>query len=94
MTKYELWQRYKSLLDAHGMRLLTGIYSNSTKAVIQNGIDCLECSDERLDAYMEAFKRKHPNSAENMLVNGDWKTHYFNRLYVFNAARLILWEVR
>lgn len=94
MTKHELLHRYRELLALNGMTIIDNVYSNSTKAVIQNGIDCLECDNERLDAYMEAFKTEYPKTHKAINNNGDWKRHFFNRIYVFNAARLILREVR
>ena len=89
-TARELWQEYNSLLEEKGMFRLNGITTNSTKSEIQNGIDCLKCSDETLDDYLTVIKLALPNIYETIKNNGDFKIHYFNRFYVYNTARMYI----
>lgn len=93
-TVRELWQEYKALLEEKGLTkltsLCTSISANSTKAEIQNGIDCLKCSDETLDDYLTVIKLALPNIYETIKNNGDFKIHYFNRFYVYNTARMYI----
>lgn len=90
-TARELWQEYKALLAEKGITKLTSLYTSisasSTKAEIQNGIDCLKCSDETLNDYLTVIKLALPNIYETIKNNGDFKTHSFNRLFVYNTAR-------
>lgn len=90
MKKIELLNRLEELLKQNQMHRLDGIGVNSTKASLENAIECMEASDSLLDEYFVVFKLKYPNSANAILNAGNWKTHYFNRLYVWNTARLIL----
>lgn len=89
-TARELWQEYKTLLEEKGLCKLDGITTNSTKSEIQNGIDCLKCSDETLNDYLTVIKLALPNTYEAIKNNGDFKTHSFNRLYVYNTARMYI----
>lgn len=93
-TARELWEEYKVLLEEKGLAKLTSLYTsisaNSTKSEIQNGIDCLKCSDETLNDYLTVIKLVLPNTYETIKNNGDFKTHSFNRLYVYNTARMYI----
>lgn len=88
MTKSELLAEYTKALKEKGMARIDGISSNSTKASIENAINCLKCSDTRLEELSVIFKTEYPSSFRAM--PGDFKTHYFNRLYVYNTALNIL----
>lgn len=91
MTKAELMKKYHELLDVKGLNSLDGITSNSNKADIENAINCLECTDEQLDEYAIIIKLKYPNTFKTITENKiNFKKHFFNRLYVFNTARLVL----
>lgn len=72
------------------MYSLDGVNANSNKATLQNAINCLECDDETLNDYLVVLKLKYPSTAETISKNGDFKRHAFNRLYVYNTARMIL----
>ena len=90
MTSREMYQEYKRLLEEKGMYKLDGIDTNSNKSMLQNGIDCLNCTDEMLNDYLIVLKLAYPNTYNKIANNGDFKKHSFNRLYVFNTARSIL----
>ena len=60
------------------------------KSEIQNAIECLKCPDEMLDKYLMLVSLKYPNSGRIIAENGDFKRHSFNRLYVYNTAKMIL----
>lgn len=90
MTKKDLMDRLEELLEEKGMRKADGVNWNSTKASIQSAVKCLELSDEQLDEYMTVFKLKYPNSYNVIINNGNWKTHYHNRFYVYSSAKAIL----
>jgi predicted DNA-binding protein (UPF0278 family) len=89
MTKNELIKRFSDLCSVKKCHI-EGIYYNSRKDEIQNAIDCLECPDETLDEYMTVIKLKYPNTYRAIANNGDYKIHSYNRLHVYNTARLIL----
>jgi hypothetical protein len=89
ITKRDLMLEYNSLCDKMKMRI-DGIYNNCNKDTIQNAIDCLKCDDKTLDDYMTVIKLKYPNTHRTISSNGDYKRHPFNRLYVYNTARLIV----
>lgn len=89
-TARELWQDYKMLLDKKGIFKLDGINTGSTKATIQNAIDCLKCSDETLDDYLTVVKLTLPNTYQTIVNVGNWKLHPFNRLYVYNTAKMYI----
>jgi hypothetical protein len=89
MTKKELLKEYHNLCSTKKV-ILDGIYDNSNKDTIQNAIDCLKCPDETLDEYMTVIKLKYPNTHRTIANNGDFKRHSYNRLHVYNTARLIL----
>ena len=91
MTKNELLNEYRTLCNKKGLfSELDGINGNSRKDDIENAIDCLKCSDEKLDEYLTIIKLKFPNTYNTIVNNGNYKTHRFNRLYVYNTARMIL----
>lgn len=94
MTKRELLQQMSELLEAKGMTRIDGgngtINANDNKAAIQNAINCLSATDEEMRDYLIVFKLKYPNSYNTIINNGNWLTHFFNRLYVYNTARMIL----
>lgn len=90
MTKVDLLLRYNELLLEKGLRRIDGIGPSSNKSEIQNAIACLECSDEMLDKYLTVIELRYPNMHRAISRNGDFKKHFFNRLYVFNTARQLL----
>lgn len=89
MTKAELMKEFEALQEEKAVRI-EGIYWNSKKSTIENAIECLKCPDELLDKYLTVVTLKYPNSGRKIANNGDFKSHSFNRLYVFNTARMIL----
>lgn len=89
MTKAELMKEFDELETEKRMHM-DGIYYNSKKSEIQNAIECLKCPDEMLDKYLMLVSLKYPNSGRIIAENGDFKCHSFNRLYVYNTARMIL----
>lgn len=89
MTKDELMKEFDELEKEKGVRI-DGIYYNSKKSTIENAIECLKCPDELLDKYLIVFSLKYENTGRVIAENGDFKRHSFNRLYVYNTARMIL----
>lgn len=89
MTKADLMKEFKELESEKRMHI-DGIYWNSKKSEIENAIECLKCPDEMLDKYLMLVSLKYPNSGRIIAENGDFKRHNFNRLYVYNTARMIL----
>jgi hypothetical protein len=89
MTKSELMKEYNRLSEEKGVHL-DGINCNCNKSQIENAIECLKCSDETLDEYLTVIKLKYPNTYNTIKNNGNYKHHSYNRLYVFNTARMIL----
>lgn len=89
MTKAELLKEFDKLEKGKGVHI-DGIYYNSKKSEIQNAIECLKCPDEMLDKYLMLVSLKYPNSGRIIAENGGFKRHSFNRLYVYNAAKMIL----
>lgn len=94
MTAREMYKEYQRLLDEKGMFKLDGIHSGSTKSQLQNGIDCLNCTDEMLDDCLIVIKLAYPATYNTIKNNGNFKTHPFNRLYVYNTAKSILAKVK
>ena len=91
MTKSELMERYNTLLAIKGFRKIDGITQNSNKKSLENAIECLECTDSKLNEYATVVKIKYPNIFRTIASNEiDFKNHAFNRLYVFNTAKMIL----
>ena len=91
MTKSELMEIYNTLLAIKGFRKIDGITRNSNKKTLENAIECLECADSKLDEYAIVVKLKYPNIFRTIASNEtDFKNHAFNRLYVFNTAKMIL----
>ena len=89
MTKKELMQEFKELQEEKKVEI-DGIYWNSKKSTIENAIDCLKCQDDILEKYLVVISLKYPNTYRAIKENGDFKHHSFNRLYVYNIARMIL----
>ena len=88
MTKSELLKEYAQLCEEKRVKL-DGVYSNSNKQDIQNAIDCLKCSDETMREYLTVIKLKYPNMYR-AIVASDFLHHNYNRLFVYNTARLAL----
>lgn len=89
MTKADLMKEFDKLEKEKCVHI-EGIYYNSKKSEIQNAIECLKCPDEMLEKYLVIVSLKYPNSGRIIAENGDFKRHNFNRLYVYNTARMIL----
>lgn len=91
MTKRELILEYEKLCNEkmNGARL-DGINCNSNKREIENAINCLNASDEDMQDYLTVIKLAYPNTYKTIANNGDWLKHRFNRLYVWNTARMIV----
>jgi hypothetical protein len=89
MTKQELLKEYADLCEVKGVEI-DGIYASSNKSEIQAAIDCLKCPDETLDDYFTIIKLKYPNIYRTISTNGDFKSHRYNRFYVWTAARALL----
>ena len=89
MTKADLMKKFDVLQEEKKCHI-EGIYWNSRKAEIENAINCLEAPDEYLDDCLTVVKMKYHNIYNTVVNNGDWKRHSFNRLYIYNTARLIL----
>lgn len=89
MTKADLMKEFKKLETEKRVHI-DGIYWNSKKNEIENAIECLKCPDEMLEKYLMIVSLKYPNSGRTIAENGDFKRHNFNRLYVYNTARMIL----
>ena len=89
MTKNEMLKELDRLEKEKGIDL-DGISQNSNKSTIQNAINCLLCPDDLLDKYLTVLTLKYPNTGATIAGNGDFRKHRFNRLYVFNTARMIL----
>ena len=89
MTKADLMKEFDKLEKEKCVHI-EGIYYNSKKSEIENDIECLKCPDEMLDKYLMLVSLKYPNSGRIIAENGDFKRHSFNRLYVYNTARMIL----
>lgn len=94
MTKRELLTRLSELLAEKGMFSIDGgngaICANDNKNTIQNAINCLETSDADMMDYLTVIKLKYPGTYNAVCNSGDWLTHSFNRLYVYNTARMAL----
>ena len=89
MTKNEMLKELYRREKEKGIDL-DGIGQNSNKSTIQNAINCLLCPDDLLEKYLTVLTLKYPYIGEKISENGDFKKHRFNRLYVFNTARMIL----
>ena len=89
MTKNEMLKELDRLEREKSVHL-DGIGQNSNKATIQGAINCLNCPDDILEKYLIVLSLKYPATAERIKENGDFKKHRFNRLYVYDTARMIL----
>lgn len=90
MTKKELLQELKKLLEENGMYSMVDINSNSNKANLENAIECLKCNDEELLKRLEGLKEMYPNIYNRITNDGtdfeSFKHHSFNRLFVYNTT--------
>ena len=89
MTKADLMKEFERLQEEKKCRI-EGIYWNSRKDEIQNAINCLNCPDDMLEKYLMVVSLKYENIGRTIANNGDFKHHSYNRLYVYNTARMIL----
>lgn len=90
MTLREMYQEYLRLLDKKEMSKIDGVSANSNKRTIQNAIDCLNCTDEQMDEYLEVVKYEYPAIYETIKSCKNYKTNSFKRIWVYNNARMIL----
>ena len=90
MTLREMYQEYLRLLDKKEMSKIDGVNANSNKRTIQNAIDCLNCTDEQMDEYLEIVKTEYPAIYETIKSCKNYKTNSFKRIWVYNNARMIL----
>ena len=56
----------------------------------KTAINCLNCPDDMLEKYLIVVSLKYENIGRTIANNGDFKHHSYNRLYVYNTARMIL----
>ena len=89
MTKADLMKEFERLQEEKKCRI-EGIYWNSRKDEIQNAINCLNYPDDMLEKYLMVVSLKYENIGRTIANNGDFKHHSYNRLYVYNTARMIL----
>lgn len=89
MTKRDMLLLLDKLEDEKGVRI-SQVNVNSNKNMIQSAIDCLNCSDELLDKYLDVLATEYPATARTIAGNGNFKLHRFNRYYVYSTARMIL----
>ena len=90
MSAREMYQEYLRLLDEKGLSMLDGINAGSNKRTLQNGIDCLNSTDEQMDEYLEVIKTEYPAIYETIKGCKNYKTNPFKRIWVYNNARMIL----
>ncbi len=92
MTKKELFKEYETLCNSvlGAGRFLDGVNWNSNKATIQNAINCLKTPDSEMNDLLTVIKLAYPNTYKTISNNGNYLTHRFNRLYVFNTAHMVL----
>lgn len=90
MNLREMYQEYLRLLDKNEMSKIDGVNANSNKRTIQNAIDCLNCTDEQMDKYLEVIKTEYPEIYETIKSCKNYKTNSFKRIWVYNNARMIL----
>ena len=90
MSAREMYQKYLRLLDEKGLSKLEGISAGSNKRTLQNGIDCLNCTDEEMDKYLEVIKSEYPAIYETIKSCKNYKTNPFKRIWVYNTAKMIL----
>lgn len=89
MTKNEMLKELNQLEEEKGVHL-DGIGANSNKPTIQSAINCLNCPDDLLEKYLIVLSLKYPATGARIKENGDFKKHRFNRMYVYDTARMIL----
>ena len=85
-----MYQEYLRLLDKKEMSKIDGVNANSNKRTIQNAIDCLNCTDEQMDEYLEVVKTEYPAIYETIKSCKNYKANSFKRIWVYNNARMIL----
>ena len=90
MALREMYQEYLRLLDKKEMSKIDGVNANSNKRTIQNAIDCLNCTDEQMDEYLEVVNTVYPAIYETIKSCKNYKTNSFKRIWVYNNARMIL----
>lgn len=90
MTKRELLTKLEGLLNEKGMSRIDGVTANSTKATIQEAIDCLEASDAELENRLELVRSEWANIASTVEKNGNWLTHSHNRLFIYSSAKHLI----
>jgi len=91
MTKNELIMKYEGLLEKQGLACLHGISRTSNKTDLINAIECLECTDEEMDAHMAIVQLKYANIHRVIMENStNFKRHHSNRIFVFDTAKLCL----
>lgn len=86
----ELWQEYQKLLDGKSMKKIDGINTGSAKKDIISGINCLNCSDETMNLYLDVVEDAYPGIAKVIRDNGNYLLHYHNRYYVYTIAHTLL----
>ena len=89
MTKRELMQELQIALDEKNISSLDGINANCAKHEIENAINCLRCPDETMAEYLTVVKLKYPNTYR-AITQSNYLRHRFNRLYVYNTARMAI----
>lgn len=90
MSKDELFETFNLLLEEKGIQDIDGIWKNSTKSKLINAIDCLNCTDKKLDEYLEIVKKEYPNLVKSITENPiNFKNHDFNRLHIYNTAKML-----
>ena len=89
MKKAEMIREYYRLLEQKNMSKFYGINGSSNKEQLQQAIDCLKCSDEKMNEYLIVFKGEYPNIYKE-IMRSDFLTHFHNRYYVYDTARRIL----
>jgi hypothetical protein len=94
MTKRELMQELQEELNRKKMNKIDlgngSIGWNSTKDDITNALYCLRCPDERMQDYLTVIKLAYPNAYRTITSASNWLTHYHNRAFVYNTARMIV----
>jgi 4-diphosphocytidyl-2C-methyl-D-erythritol kinase len=89
MIKRELLKKLEISLQSKGIYSIDEIGTNSNKSEIENAINCLNCTDETMNDYLAVIKLKYPN-IYNTVTQTNYLTHRYNRLWIYNTARLEL----
>lgn len=88
MTKKELFKELEIALKTKGMYSIDGLV-NANKSEIENAINCLKCTDETMNDYLTVIKLKYPN-IHSTVTQTNYLTHRYNRLWIYNTARMEL----